>query len=220
LEEIDQLAFQDISFDRLPDSQDITWSQTLSDIEDSQISTPFLFDTIEMSENKNVEKAESVISDFTDDDNQSIKVPMHSKPPSFDQITSIEGIEDNDDAESVISDFSNDDPISAPVVYRSNSPPPPLLRLEEKPQTAPVPVEFYIPTSKIPKPTLPRFRQLRASSDKFVQLKRKGLADTALQTILTERRSFDTWEYEINGHSKCIYKPCKKVKQSHISITF
>lgn len=214
-EEADELAFQDISFDPLNESQDIMSSQTHSEIEDSQTCTPFLFDAIEIHENKLVEKAESIISDFSDDENQSSKLSAYSKPHFLDQMVTIENADDKDETESIISDFSTDDPIAMPILKRPNGPSPVSLTMEEKPH----PVEFYLPSSKIPKPTLPPFRQLRASShSKFVQLKRNGLADTALQTILMERRLFDRWEYEINGLSKCVHTGSAWVKSTHLPI--
>jgi hypothetical protein len=208
-EEADRPAFQDASFDRLENSQDITWSPVHSDVEDSQISMPFLFDTVDIHKTKPIERAESVISDFSDDDNQNTKLSASSEPYFFSQPLCIEDTGDKDEVQSIISDFSNDDPLPVPTVNRQNTTLPPFHN-KEKPQTAPVPVEFLIPGSKIPKPPLPRFRHLQASSDsKFVQLKNKGLADTALQMILNEKKLFDAWEYEINGLSKCILETIK-----------
>jgi hypothetical protein len=210
-----------------------TWSETISEIGDSDLATPFLFD-LDESNNKNATQTDSVISNFSDNSQPMLPTDFRFNDISENQkflregsansfvsnlgSPLLEALENDllsfgdDMAESVTSSFSTQEPIpqshflpatnnavvTEPLANNSDDSRLPLLS----------DFKFIIPTSTAklkpiikdtPKPVIQR-------------MKKEGLTDVALRTILKETELHEKWEDTMNAQCK-YYLQNNKTKQ-------
>lgn len=217
-----------------------TWSETISEIGDSDLATPFLFD-LDESNNKNATQTDSVISNFSDnsqpilptdfrfnDINENQKFLREDSANSFvSNLGSplLEALENDllsfgdDMAESVTSSFSTQEPIpqshSLPATNNAIVTEP-LANNSDDSRLPPLSdFKFIIPTSTAklkpiikdtPKPVIQR-------------MKKEGLTDVALRTILKETELHEKWEDAMNAQLAQygnIAKVCKEVNSEAV----
>lgn len=210
------------------------WSEAISEIGDSDLATPFLFD-LDESNNKNATQTDSVISNFSDnsqpilptdfrfdDINENQKFLRENSVNSFvSNLGSplLDSFENDmlpfgdDMAESVTSSFSTQEAIpqshllpltndvldTKPLANNSNdSKLPPLSDFK-----------FIIPTSTA------KLKPIIKDTPRPVaqHMKKKGLTDVALRTILKETELHEKWEDAMNAQCKYYLQKNKNVPE-------
>ncbi|KAI8646123.1 hypothetical protein BD408DRAFT_410710 [Parasitella parasitica] len=218
------------------------WSEAISEIGDSDLATPFLFD-LDDGISRNATQPDSIVSNFSDisqpafpigdlEFNDNSQIQNFSMEDSVNSLVSnlvspitetmdndILHFNDDDAAESVTSSFSTQEPLHPPSS-------PPIIDLSftnltptEKSNSSKLPplskFKFVIPTST--SKTQPIVK--KASKPEAKRLKKEGLTDTALQTILRETELHEKWEYGINAQLAKygnIAKVCKEVAKEAV----
>ncbi|CEP17490.1 hypothetical protein [Parasitella parasitica] len=244
-DEVEKLSVntQESTFDLALGTQNShAWSEVISEVGDSDLAAPFFFD-LDDSINRNATQTDSIVSNFSDssqlifpvedlvfnEDSQNQKFNMEDSVNSlvsnlvspiletFDN--NMLRFNDDDAVDSVASCFSTQEPLPPPsspsmrdISFTDKTP-------AEKNNDSNLPLvsefKFVIPTST--SKAHPIITEVSNSVAK--RMKKNGLTDIALQTILKETELHEKWECGINAElakKGSLAKVCKEIDREAI----